>query len=46
MTRMTAISKIEQFKPEEVSLTAYPERMKLYFAANYITEDKKKVPYF
>ena len=39
---MTAIGKIEQFKPEEESITAYLERVELYFAANDITDGAKK----
>ena len=43
---MTAIGKIEQFKPEEESITAYLERVELYFAANDINEGEKKVTIF
>ena len=43
---MTIIGKIEQFKPEEESITAYLERVELYFAANNITEGEKKVTVF
>ena len=43
MMRMTAIGKIEQFKPEEKSITAYLERVELYFTANDINEGEKKV---
>ena len=44
-TRMTAIGKIEQFKPEE-SITAYLERVELYFAATDISDGAKKVTVF
>ena len=44
--RMTAIGKIEQFKAEEESITAYLERVELYFAANDIDEGEKKVTVF
>ena len=43
---MTAIGKIEQFKPEEELITAYLERVELYFAANDITDGAKKVTVF
>ena len=43
---MTAIGKIEQFKAEEEWITAYLERVELYFAANDIDEDEKKVTVF
>ena len=43
---MTAIGKIEQFKPEEESITVYLERVELYFAANDITDSDKKVTVF
>ena len=42
-TRMTAIGKIEQFKPEEESITAYLERVELSFTANDITQGEKNV---
>ena len=40
---MTAIGKIEQFKPEEELITAYLEQVELYFAANNINEGEKNV---
>ena len=43
---MTAIGKIEQFKPEEESITAYLDRVELYFTANDITQGEKKVTIF
>ena len=46
MIRMTAIGNIEQFKPEEESITAYLERVELYFAANNINKGEKKVTVF
>ena len=44
--KMTTIGNIEQFKPEEESITAYLEWVELYFAANNITEGEKKVTVF
>ena len=43
---MTAIGKIEQFKPEEESITAYLERVELSFTANDITQGEKNVTVF
>ena len=46
MTTMTTIGKVEQFKSEEESTTAYLEQVELYFEDNNSTEGEKKATIF
>ena len=43
---MSSIGKIEEFKPEEEAITAYLERMELFFAAANGIKEEKKVTVF
>ena len=42
---MASFGRIQEFHPDEESVSAYVERVELFFAANGI-EDNKKVPIF
>ena len=38
---MAAIGQVSEFKPEEVKISAYLERIQLFFTANSIPEEKQ-----
>ena len=42
---MSIVGKIQEFRPETERFSTYVERLKLYFHANSVTEEKK-VPVF
>ena len=45
MTKMSIVEKIQEFRPETERFSTYVKRLKLYFDANSVTEEKK-VPVF